>query len=501
MIHHIPDSSDLISKALSLCEPSHSEVVRITRIAKEVKSHVDNVVAEMGDVVDVVFGGSFAKGTWLPRHADIDIFVKIKPSVTIEKFEQMGKEIGTEALKGFGPKLRYSDHPYVEAFVNKIRVNVVPCYDVQQGKWQSAADRSPFHTEFIRSHFDDEKKRQVRLLKKFFRSVGIYGAEIATQGFSGYVSEVLLLKYSSFEKVIYSAAKEWQNKQIIAVSDYDSDFVNKFNSSLIIIDPVDNRRNLGTAISPESLGKFILAARAFLENPLLEFFKEDNNKEKKYYNYDYPLLRREKKKDNKKKLMLPNVLVVQFSHKTKSPDIIWGQLKRTTNAIAKQLELARFEVLRTSCITDEKNYAALAFLLESVTLPSYTKKRGPEIFRRDDTTAFLSNTKSKPLVTWVDKEMRISMVVERKTIHARKFVKSLLVNYTEKNGSSRIHNVGGGDGGGSGSNVSKDLIKNNLQVYCGSERKKIKGLAKKVIDEVISTECLIFKRGARHKLV
>lgn len=489
MIHHIPDSSDLISKALSLSEPSHSEEVRITKIAKEVKSHVDNVVAEIGDVVNVVFGGSFAKGTWLPRHADIDIFVKIKPSVTIEKFEQMGREIGTEALKGFGPKLRYSDHPYVEAFVNKIRVNVVPCYDVQQGKWQSAADRSPFHTDFIRSHFDDEKRRQVRLLKKFFKSVGIYGAEIATQGFSGYVSEVLLLKYSSFEKVIYSAANEWQNKQIIAVSDYDPDFINKFNSSLIIIDPVDNKRNLGTAISPESVGKFILAARAFLENPLLKFFKEDNKK-KKYYNYYYPHRRGEEKK-NKEKLLLPNILVVEFSHKTKSPDIIWGQLKRTTNAIAKQLELARFEVLRTSCITDEKNSAALAFLLESITLPPYTKKRGPEIFRRDDTTAFLSNTKSKPLVTWVDKEMRIAMVVERKTIHARNFVKSLMVNYTEKKESSRMYNVGGGSV--SGSNVSKDLIKNNLQVYSGSERKKIKGLAKKVIDEVISTECLIFK--------
>jgi tRNA nucleotidyltransferase (CCA-adding enzyme) len=501
MIHYMPDSSDLISKALSLCEPSHSEEVRITKIANEVKSHVDNVVAEIGDVVDVVFGGSFAKGTWLPRQADIDVFVKIKPSVTLEKFEQMGREIGTEALKGYGPKLRYSDHPYVEAFVNKIRVNVVPCYDVQQGRWQSAADRSPFHTEFIRNHFDDEKRRQVRLLKKFFKSLGVYGAEIATQGFSGYVSEVLLLKYSSFEKVIYSAANEWQNKQIIAVSDYDSDFVKTFNSSIVIIDPVDNRRNLGTAISPESVGKFILAARAFLENPLLEFFKE-GNKEKKYYNY-YPHRRGEMKTNNnnkkKKKLMLPNVLVVEFSHKTKSPDIIWGQLKRTTNAIAKQLELARFEVLRTSCITDERNSAALAFLLESITLPPYTKKRGPEVFRRDDTTAFLSNTKSKPLVTWVDKEMRIAMVVERKTIHARKFVKSLLVNYPEKNESSRISNTNGGAGGVS--NVSKDLIKNNLQVYNGNERKKIKGLAKKVIDEVVSTECLIFKRGARNKVV
>ena len=137
----MPNTITVISKALSLCEPTYSENARIIRVAHKVKELVDNYVAGMRDVVDVVFGGSFAKGTWLPHHADIDIFVKIKPSVAAEKFEQMGREIGSEALKKFGPKLRYSDHPYVEVFVNKIRVNVVPCYDVQQGKWQSAADR------------------------------------------------------------------------------------------------------------------------------------------------------------------------------------------------------------------------------------------------------------------------------------------------------------------------------------------------------------------------
>jgi tRNA nucleotidyltransferase (CCA-adding enzyme) len=491
MNHSMPDSSNyLISKALSLCQPTHSEEARITKIANEVKMLVDNYISGMDDVVDVVFGGSFAKGTWLPHHGgDIDIFLKIRPSVTVEKFEQMGREIGSEALKTFSPKLRYSDHPYVEAFVNKIRVNVVPCYDVQQGKWQSAADRSPFHTQFIMSHFDDEKRSQVRLLKKFFKSVGIYGAEIATEGFSGYVSEVLLLKYSSFEKVLYSAANDWQNKQIIvAVSDYDSDFIKTFNSPLIIIDPVDSRRNLGTAISPESVGKFMLAARAFLEKPSIQFFKEDK---KKYSCYPY--------RGSNMKHLLPNVLVVEFSHESKSPDVIWGQLKRTTNTIAKQLELARFEVLRSSCITDEKNSAALAFLLESITLPLYTKRRGPEVFRRDNTTAFLSNTKNKPIAIWVDKEMRIAMVVERKATDARKLVKSLLLNHDEKNGNSH----GDSSGGNSSSTIiTKDPVKKNrLQVYSGSERKKIKGLAKEVISEVVSTESLIFKRGARYKVI
>jgi tRNA nucleotidyltransferase (CCA-adding enzyme) len=291
-------------------------------------------------------------------------------------------------------------------------------------------------------------------LKKFLKSVGIYGAEISTEGFSGYVSEVLVLKYSSFENLLRAAA-DWQERQIIAVSDYDSDFVRVSNSPVIIIDPVDSRRNLGTAISPESVAKFMLAARKFLEKPSLDFFKEG-----KYRRGTIKLL--------------PNVLVVEFSHEKKSPDIIWGQLKRSLSAIAKQLELAHFEVLRSSCVTDEKSSAALAFLLESITLPPYTKRKGPEVFRRKDTASFLSNRK-KPLASWVDREMRIAMVIERRATDARKFVKSLLINHRENSG------------------VSKDLIVNKLQIYSGSDRKIIKGLAKKAIGDVVSTERLIFR--------
>jgi tRNA nucleotidyltransferase (CCA-adding enzyme) len=454
----MPDATAIISKALTLCEPSQNEEHKIGAVAQQAKALVDKYVAQLDDIVDdVVFGGSFAKGTWLPDDADIDIFVKIKPSVGIEKFEEIARDIGSKTLKNYGPKLRYSDHPYVEAFVKKVRVNVVPCYDVEQGKWKSAADRSPFHTQYISTRFDDQKRGQARLLKKFFKSLGIYGAEVSVAGFSGYVSEVLVLKYCSFENVLRAAA-DWQERQVIAVGDYDSDFVKGFNSPVTIIDPVDSRRNLGTAISPESVAKFMLASRAFLERPSLEFFKEGKRG----------------RTTSKLLLLLPNVLVVEFSHQEKSPDIIWGQLKRSINSIAKQLELADFAVLRSSCVTDERRSAALVFLLESITLPPYTKKKGPEIFRRKDTASFLSNRKKPPLAIWVDREMRVVMLVDRKATDARKFVKSLLLNDLENSG------------------ISKDLIANKLQIYSGNDR-KVKGLVKEGVDKVVSTEHLIFR--------
>ena len=46
----------------------------------------------------------------------------------------------------------------------------------------------------------DSLKGEVRILKKFFLHIGVYGAEIAKEGFSGYVSEVLISYFGSFEK-------------------------------------------------------------------------------------------------------------------------------------------------------------------------------------------------------------------------------------------------------------------------------------------------------------
>ena len=53
----------------------------------------------------------------------------------------------------------------------------------------------------------------------------------------------------------------------------DEETVKKiFKHSVIILDPINPKRNLGTAISVENFGKFVLAARTFLKEPSIEFF-------------------------------------------------------------------------------------------------------------------------------------------------------------------------------------------------------------------------------------
>ena len=464
----LTDIDSVTSQALELCKPSPKDVQRLTEIADKAMKLVRQYSSPM--IEDVVFGGSFAKGTWLKRDhahykngnseecADIDIFIKIDVSLHYEEFDEFAKKIAKQYLSEYNPRLRYSSHPYVEAYVKGIRVNVVPCYNVKKGKWKSAADRSPFHTEYIKANLDDKKKNQVRLLKKFFKSIGVYGAEIATSGFSGYVTEILILKYGSFESVLKAISNIREDKNVIAIERFDEDILKIFKSQLIIIDPIDSRRNLGTAISAENVGKAILAARAFLEKPSLDFFRE----------------KKEKYEPSKK--LYSNLLIVEFIYHQRSPDIIWGQIKRSLNAISKQLHTANFTVIRSISDIDGKGHAVLVFLLETITQPQYMARTGPHMFRRNDTSEFISESNKRSLLMWVNNEMKVESLIERKTINAKEYLEFILTKKKDT---------------GITKGLTEDIQKTH-QIYTGDE-KEIHGLVKNAIYKLITTDSRIFK--------
>ena len=378
--------------------PTAKEQEKMKELAEYSLQLVKEQAAKFSNVVGVEIGGSYAKGTWLQGEVDLDIFIKLKNDTDEKTFESVGKKIGFDALKKFKPYVRYSDHPYVEASVKGTLVNVVPCYDVQAGQWKSAADRSSFHTKFILQSLDQTKKDEVRLLKKFLTAMEIYGAEIAKEGFGGYVAEVLILHYGSFLGVLEAASNFTQN-QIIGNP------TKKFETPLVIIDPVDSNRNLGTAISAESVGKFVLSARSFLKKPSLSFFKPKPT---------YP---------NRKNL--DNTIIIKFNYKARSPDIIWGQAKRATTAISGQLELAGFDVLRKSSVTDEKSEAAMIFLLRSPKIEKFMIKNGPEVLRKKESESFIAKNRKNELL-WVDESGKILSLQNRPFHDAKSFLNNLL---------------------------------------------------------------------------
>jgi len=390
---------NVISAVSKTVVPSGSLEKSKKQIAQLAFNLVQKETIKFPEVIGLEFGGSFAKGTWLPKDADIDIFIRFNKNTSEEKFEKISKKIGFDSLKKYSPYVRYSQHPYVEAEIKNTKINVVPFYDVKIGEWKSAVDRSTFHTRFMKKSLTSRMKNEVRILKTFLKSNRIYGAEIAKQGFSGYVSEVLILHFGSFKNVIKSMSTI-KEKQVIGKTS------KKFETSIVIIDPIDSNRNLAAAISDENIGKFILICRAFKEKPKLDFFKNKKSQISKEY-WD-------------------NLLVVNFDYKSRSPDIIWGQIKRATSSLTIQLELEGFRVLRSKSHIDQQNEIYLFFFLESTKISSIYLKNGPEFFREDNTKSFISKNIQNSKLLWVGNNKKIIALGKRKHTEVTKFIAEFL---------------------------------------------------------------------------
>ena len=436
----------IIAAQKKLVIPTKSLIKSKEEIAHNALNLVKNEIKKYPSVIGVEFGGSFAKGTWLAKDADIDIFLKFKESTAEKEFEEFANKIGFSSMKKFNPYVRYSEHPYVEAQIKNTKINIVPCYDVKKGQWKSSADRSPYHTKFMQNSLTSKMKDEVRILKTFLKSVGIYGAEIATQGFSGYVSEVLILNFDTFENVIKSISKIKENHVIGKAS-------KKFETAITIIDPIDSNRNLAAAISNQNIGKFVLACRSFQANPSNKFFR--TSKLKTSVDWD-------------------NVLTVKFEFKMRSPDIIWGQIKRAVSSLSTQLEFGGFRVFRSMPYTDEKKEAYLLFLLESVIIPKRYAKKGPEFFREDGCKSFIGKNASKTELMWIDNDYKIISLEKRKHDNAITYIKEIL----KKNLQTGIPK-----------GLQNDLRK-GFKIYVGS--KQLRKSIKEEVLEIISTDEKIF---------
>ena len=120
------------------------------------------------------------------------------------------------------------------------------------------------------------------------------------------------------------------------------------------------------------------------------------------------------------------IVVVQFRFKDRSDDIIWGQIKRASNALKTQLELGEFTVLRNSSVKDEKENAALIFLLHAKKIESSLVRVGPEISSKDHCEKFILANFKKSQLMWINEEGKIQSLQKRKYDDAILFLKNLL---------------------------------------------------------------------------
>ena len=209
--------------------------------------------------IEPILVGSIAKSTNL-KGADIDLFIKFEGETDLKK---EGLDIARRILPN-GKEL-YAQHPYLRGEIDGIGIDIVPCYAIKDSsKPVSAVDRTPYHTEWVNQNIKG-REDDVRLIKQFLKGCGAYGASAAIGGFSGYLVEVLCIKYGSFTNLVNEIAT-WKPPVVM-------DKIEEAQEAPIMIkDPVDSSRNVAAGVTVKGLGTAILASKGFIENPSKDFF-------------------------------------------------------------------------------------------------------------------------------------------------------------------------------------------------------------------------------------
>ncbi|MGD0203451.1 MAG: CCA tRNA nucleotidyltransferase [Candidatus Bathyarchaeia archaeon] len=409
-------------QVLEKITPGKEDRAKVDAITRELEQKVSLACKQEGVPAIVRVEGSVAKDTWLKENPDIDVFMRLPTSIPRKNLGDIGLKIAKKAAGAYEQIERFAEHPYLEIFVEGYRVDIVPCYDAKPGEWQSATDRTPYHTDYIKKHLSTSLRGEVRLLKRFMQSIGVYGAEIKVGGFSGYLCELLIMKYRSFSETIRAFAR-YNKRVVIDTENYYENRENElsllFPEPLVIVDPVDKGRNVASAVQPQKLYSFVGAARAFLKKPEVAFFYQPKIEA-------LPVASLKSQLENRGS----SIVFLVIDQVSAVPDVLWGQLYRTKRSLHRLLELNDYKILKDTVWSNEKTLSIFTFELEQQVLPNIKKHLGPPLEREVECKSFLSK--------YADNEKVISgphiedgrwiVMVPRKTTDVAALLKEKLVD-------------------------------------------------------------------------
>jgi tRNA nucleotidyltransferase (CCA-adding enzyme) len=368
--------------------------------------------------------GSVGRGTQLAGDRDIDLFVLFPPTMPRDEFEQAGLDVGYRVFKGHPVRKAYSEHPYLRCTYKGFEVELIPAYRVTHPRHrQSAVDRTPFHHRYLMKKLSAKQKDQVRLLKRFLKGTETYGADLAHHGFSGYATELLILKYRTFSGAVNAIAR-WKMPVVIDLEHRQkpAELLARYpDAPLVLIDPTDADRNVGAALNAASFGRTVSAAQAFRQKPTQQFF---------YPNPPKPLAPTALSQLLKQRALL--ALETVFDPDLHD-DVFWGQFQRVAQKIANELGQRGFEVKRFECYSDTQSESFAFFELETLRLPATMERIGPPLDRVDHVQRFLDAHRGKIRKKTV-KDGHIVLVVPRPDTDAHAVLRGIVLDLlkTEK---------------------------------------------------------------------
>ena len=372
----------IFDRVLKDIKPSDSEIADITYRVNELMGALASIVPKD---VTLRVAGSMARGTNLKGTADVDIFMLFDKKMDREKAVKQGLEYGKALLKGRKGKfeIKYAEHPYLRLYLDSlgIKADIVPAFKIDDvSQMGTTVDRTPLHTEFINSNLSKRQRDEVRLLKYLLKAHGIYGAEVKTNGFSGYLCELMIHNYGSLMGFLQAASKFKLPVLIEPKSKRESDgsmASKRFNSQFVVIDPVDSDRNVAAGVSLESLGRLVIIAREFVQKPDIKLF----------YGHGFSDSNARKIVSNLSKEAGLDTFLIVSRVPDKSEDVIYPQLRKVSGQILRHLEQNGFNAYFVTQFISERE--GIIFMAAPKQQIRSRMVRGPSAFIQGATAAFM----------------------------------------------------------------------------------------------------------------
>lgn len=357
-------AADGIERAvLERIRPDAEFLARVREVTAHLGARAEAAARERGfPLVRSLVAGSAARGTFLRDRIDLDFFLLFPPGLPRADLERMGLALGEAILTD--TETRYAEHPYRRGRFEGFDVDAVPGYAIDDPAHPlTAVDRTPFHNEFLRRHQTPEMVDQVRLTKQFLRTLDVYGSESRRGGFSGYLVELLILRFHTLRGLL-TDAQSWRvpvqfRSRPEAARRVPDDV------ALVLDDPVDPARNVATALTRRNLALFVLAAREYLARPRRDAFEPVPPATFSRAEADAALAVRA---THVAGLLLPRPAVVD--------DILYPQLRKAERAAAEAADRLGFHVLGTASAAGTSEVVVL-LEVDRAELPGVRVQDGP----------------------------------------------------------------------------------------------------------------------------
>ncbi len=299
-------------------------------------------------LVRAVIAGSAARETFLSDRLDVDLFLLFPPDLSDERLREEGLALAGAVLEN--PIRRYAEHPYLRGTFEGFAVDAVPGFAVADpARPRSPVDRTPFHQEYLARRETPALVAEVRLGKQFLRGLGVYGSEARTEGFSGYLLELLVVRFGSFRGLL-RAARDWSIPVRLEAAGREPPRL-PAEVALVLADPVDPNRNVASALSRRNLSALVLAARAYLDAPDAGWFELRS---------PAPMSRSEARARLADRGS--HVTVVALPRPPLVDDTLYPQLRKAERAVAEELGRAGFQVLASASAADATSLVVLVEL-------------------------------------------------------------------------------------------------------------------------------------------